>query len=121
MIIKGVVIKGKQRGKELGFPTANVSLRTGLPAGRQGIYISQTSIENALFPSLTFIGNAKTFGEKDVFAETYIFNFNKDIYGTEITVTLLKKIRENKKFDSVEELIKQMNKDKQEAEEYFKT
>lgn len=115
--ILGKVRKGKQRGRVLGFPTANVNLHKIIP---HGIYISKTRIKGVLFPSLTFIGNAKTFGESRVQAETFILNFDKQIYNQWILVQLIKKIRENKKFDSIQALRAQMEKDKKEAREYFK-
>ena len=105
-----------KRGKKLGFPTANVNLRKKIP---EGIYISKTKIENRKYPSLTFIGIAKTFNEKKFLAETYILDFQKNIYNKWISVSLLKKIRDNKKFNSAKELVVQMKKDEQEARKYF--
>ena len=115
-LISGKVIQGKKRGKELGYPTANIILQEEIP---QGIYISETLFDSKNYPSVTFIGNAVTFGEEEVFAETYILNFNQDIYNMEITVQLIKKIRENEKFDSVEELVKQIKEDVRLTQEYF--
>ena len=113
----GKVRKHNQRGKKLGFPTANTNLTQKIP---DGIYISKTKIQDRQYPSLTFVGEAKTFNEKRFHAETYILDFNQDIYGKWISVKLLKKIRDNKKFNSAEELIEQMKKDEQEARKYFK-
>ncbi|EKD84750.1 MAG: Riboflavin biosynthesis protein RibF [uncultured bacterium] len=113
----GKVRKHNQRGKKLGFPTANVNLRKKIP---EGIYISQTKIGQNLFPSLTFIGIARTFEEKNFRAETYILDFEKNIYDKWISVKLIKKIRDNKKFSSIPELIAQMEKDEQVARKYFK-
>jgi riboflavin kinase/FMN adenylyltransferase len=112
----GIVIHGNKRGRLLNFPTANVPLSIHIP---EGIYISETSIMLETYHSLTFIGNAKTFDEHIYQSETYILNFDEDIYEKEITVTLLKKLRGNKKFDSQEELITQMEQDKKAAEKYF--
>lgn len=106
----GKVRKHSQRGRKLGFPTANVNLSKKIP---EGIYLSETKVAGAIFPSLTFIGDAKT-------AETYILDFKKDIYNQWIAVELIKKIRENKKFKFVRDLIKQMQKDEKEARKYFK-
>lgn len=117
LIIKGIVVKGKQRGKELGFPTANIPLAQSI--NDEGIYISQTEIDGAHFPSLTFIGSAKTFNETDAKAETYILDFDQDLYGKEITVELLTKIRDNQKFNSVEELQKAMRKDLDATKKHF--
>lgn len=117
-IFWGKVIKGKKRGKSLGFPTANVKLHKAIA---DGIYISLATVDRHSHPALTFIGAAKTFREKDVKAETYLFSFKKDIYGKRITVRLLEKIRENENFESVKELVKQMENDKRIAIRYFKT
>lgn len=112
----GKVRKHNQRGKKLGFPTANVNLNKNIP---EGIYISKTKLEGKIYPSITFIGKVKTFNEQKFQSETYILDFKKDIYDKWITVELLKKIRENKKFNSAEELITQMKKDEEITRKYF--
>ncbi len=112
----GKVRTHSKRGKKLGFPTANINLRKNIP---EGVYISRTRMQDKQYSSLTFIGIAKTFGEKKFHAETYILDFNQNIYGEWISVKLLKKIRGNKKFSSAEELIDQMKQDEQEARKYF--
>lgn len=112
----GKVRQHNQRGRELGFPTANINLTQKIP---EGIYISKTKIENSFYPSLTFIGIAKTFNEKRFHAETYILDFKENIYGKWISVELIKKIRENMKFNSADDLIKQMKKDEMKARQYF--
>ena len=113
----GKIRKHNQRGKKLGFPTANVNLAKNIP---EGIYISKTKIAEKIYPSVTFIGQVKTFNEKKFHSETYILDFGKNIYSKWITVNLLKKIRENKKFSSAQELIAQMKKDEEIARKYFK-
>lgn len=112
----GKVRKHNQRGQELGFPTANVSLHQDIP---EGIYISITKIKKIKYPSVTFIGTVKTFNETYFHAETYILEFNKNIYEQWIKVKLLKKLRGNKKFKKMGDLVKQMKKDEQEARKYF--
>ncbi len=113
----GKVRKHNQRGRKLGFPTANVNLSNQIP---EGIYISQTKIKKQEYLSLTFIGAAKTFNESQSRAETYILDFNDSIYDQWISVKLIKKIRDNQKFQSADSLIKQMEKDEKEARKYFK-
>ncbi|HSD99034.1 MAG TPA: riboflavin kinase [Patescibacteria group bacterium] len=118
-VFRGKVVKGKSRGKDLGFPTANIAVHQKI---EEGIYLgkSQTSKPKSQdLPSLIFIGSAKTFGEKDYKAEVYILDFKGDLYGKYITVHVLKKIRDNKKFDSQEELIEQMEKDLEVAKKFF--
>lgn len=113
----GKVRTHNRRGKRLGFPTANVNLRKKIP---EGIYTSYVKISGKVYPSITFIGSAKTFKESRFQSETYILDFNLDIYGKWISVELLKKIRGNKKFNSANDLINQMKKDEKIARNYFK-
>lgn len=113
----GKVKVGKKRGKFLGYPTVNVALTKKIP---EGIYISQTKIGNKFYPSTTFIGAAITFSEKNFQAETYIIDFDKSLYNKWISVKLLKKIRNNIKFESSEKLVKQMEKDVAITKNYFK-
>lgn len=115
--IQGIVQRGHQRGKKFGFPTMNFPITEQLP---EGIYLSYITVEGEKYNALTFIGIAKTFDETTYQAETYVFDFNQDVYGKTVSVELLKKLRDNQKFDSEEELIKQMEKDKKQAEEFFK-
>lgn len=112
----GKVRKHNQRGIKLGFPTANVNLSKAIP---EGVYISKTRVDGVKHNSLTFIGRVKTFNETKFQAETYILDFNKNIYGKWITVSLLKKIRGNKKFNSAKELIAQMKEDEKIARQHF--
>lgn len=116
MIIKGIVQKGQQRGKSLGFPTANVPLTQAIP---EGIYLAEVTLAEKQYPALTFIGAAKTFDQTEVLSETYILDFQQDIYGQEMTITLLQKLRDNEKFTTVEALIQQMKADEQAAKKYF--
>ena len=116
IVLWGKVKKGSKRGKLLGFPTANFSLHKNIS---QGIYVSQTKFLGKVYQSVTFIGNATTFGEDEVKAETYILNFNKNLYGKFITVKLLKKLRGNKKFKSEKDLIRQIKKDIESTMKYF--
>ncbi len=112
----GTVIEGKKRGKSLGYPTANVALDKPIS---QGIYISEIVIDDVRYPALTFIGDARTFGDQEVLSETYVLSFDQDIYGKQVNISLLKKIRENMKFESAEKLVEQMKQDEEEAQEYF--
>lgn len=112
----GKVVRGKGRGKPMGFPTINIRLHSKIP---EGVYVSETKIKNTVYKSVSFVGAAKTFGEKDVFGETFVFDFKMDIYGEWVSVSLLKKLRENKKFSSEQELVKQMERDKAAAVKYF--
>lgn len=117
--ISGTIVTGAKRGKSLGYPTANMSLSKAIV--EDGIYISRVSIggEALWHEAITFVGASKTFGETDKKAETYIFDFDQSIYGETLRVKLLKKIRPNQQFESVEDLVNQITKDVKQAREYF--
>ena len=104
----GKVIGGHKRGKDLGYPTANVRLHKRIP---EGIYAAEVRIGNATYHSATFIGSAKTFGENEYKSESFMLDFNASVYSTWITVRLYKKLRDNQAFNSAAALIQQMEKD----------
>lgn len=109
------VVKGLRNGNKLGFPTANI-----LPAGNKiipysGVYATKTIIDGSIYNSITNIGNNPTFNAQNITIETYIIDFNRDIYDKEITIQFIDYIRQEKKFESVEDLKSQMNKDLQDA------
>ena len=111
----GTVISGDKRGRLLGYPTANIKLDDNdklLPG--LGIYAAEVIIDNRKFASLLSIGKRPTFYDNgEIVPEVYIYNFNKNIYDKKITVNVLEKIRKEEKFSSPEELINQMNKDRE--------
>lgn len=105
---KGKVRSGDKRGRILGFPTANINLHKNIP---DGVYISDVILKSKKYKAATFVGAAETFGKKDKKIESYILDFDKDIYGEWMTVKFYKKIRGNKKFKNERELIEQIKKD----------
>lgn len=118
--VKGLVEKGKGIGRDLGFPTANISTKSYLVFPKKGVYITKVKIEGCIYSSLTNIGNNPTFGDNDdISIETFILDFDKDIYGKEIEVFFIKKIRNEKKFSTVEELVAEMKKDLLKTKNYF--
>jgi len=116
-LIRGKVRSGAKRGKSLGFPTANILLHQKIP---EGIYASIVTIKEKAYYAATFIGGAKTFDEKVAKCESYILDFKQEIYGEWISVKLLKKLRNNKKFSSVKLLIKQIKKDILNTRKFFR-
>lgn len=106
----GTVIVGEQRGRTLGFPTANLgNVRTILP--KQGIYATATWIEGKRYGSTTHIGTNPTFGVFLPKIEVFVHDFNEDIYGKQIAVDFLAFLREPVRFDSAEALVSQMRED----------
>lgn len=118
---KGNVVRGDGRGKNLGFPTANLSIENEdklVPA--KGIYASECIIDGEKYYGLLSLGSRPTFHSNgDIIPEFYIFDFNKDIYGKVLEVNLVHKIRDEEKFNSVEELISRMKVDEETGKEIF--
>ena len=109
--LRGHVVAGAGRGAALGFPTANLepNPQQALPA--DGVYASWAGITGKDFLSLTNIGTKPTFGDKRRAVEIYIVDYHGDLYGHEIQVEFVERLRSEKKFNSVEELKKQMAED----------
>ncbi len=111
----GTVVKGDKRGRELGFPTANIRLEDEhklLPA--LGVYAVEFIVENKKFSGLLSVGKRPTFYEDGVvIPEVFIYDFDKDIYGKFVTVNIIEMIRGEIKYNSAGDLIEQMNKDKE--------
>lgn len=112
---EGVVVPGDKRGRELGFPTANMLIENEdklLPA--TGIYAVQCIVEDKKYNALLNIGSRPTFHEAgEIIPEVYIIDFNKQIYNQTVRVNVVERIRGEEKFSSAEELVKQMKKDKE--------
>jgi riboflavin kinase/FMN adenylyltransferase len=114
----GKVIKCKQLGRQLGFPTANLEVVDNICI-RNGVYVSVTTIDGVKYKSVSSIGKNPTVQDKKRKLETHIFDFDKDIYGEEIYVELIDFIRGENKFNSIEELKKRVYLDMDIAKKYF--
>lgn len=118
--IKGIVVKGRQLGRTINFPTANLKMDFPyLLPQMNGVYLTKTFVLGKMYKSLTNIGYNPTVSENNDkrFIETYILDFDKDIYDEEIEIYFYKSLREEKKFNSFDELKEQLQKDKKLAEE----
>ena len=117
----GKVVNGKQLGGKIGFPTANidvVEIYKLIP--KTGVYIVKSSIENKIVYGMMNIGNRPTINGTHQTIEVHFFDFNQDIYEKELTIELLYFLREEQKFDSVNDLIIQLEKDKKISLNYIK-
>lgn len=113
--ITGIVLRGRQLGRTLGYPTANQKLHEQQQDIADGVYVSRTAIEGEWHGSLTFIGAPETFEDSARKVETFIFDFDRDIYDMTIEVDLLDFQRPSVKFNSAEELIDAMHADEAQA------
>lgn len=110
-IVVGKVINGRKVGKKIGFPTANINLDKSKEKLASGVYYTNTILDGVSLRSVTNVGQHPTFNDCNFNIETHILFFNQDIYGKEITIEFLSRIRDIKKFESVEELVIQLKKD----------
>jgi riboflavin kinase / FMN adenylyltransferase len=110
--VGGSVDKGDHRGRDLGYPTANLQLPDRLIVPADGIYVGLVSIDDfhisGELPALVYIGTRPTFGSSQRIIEVFLLDFEADLYGKHVTVDLLDRIRGDKRFDSAEELVEQM-------------
>ena len=109
--LQGRVVPGVGRGIKLGFPTANLEIEAEHALPADGVYVSQAHIDNQTYPSVTNIGRRPTFGSKERTIEVYLLDYDRDLYGRELEIDILERLRGEKKFDSAEELKKQIAQD----------
>lgn len=118
--IEGQIIRGEQRGRTIGFPTANLKPKNRV-VPRYGVYATATLIEGVWRRGITNVGVRPTFaGDGEPSIETYIFDFDGDLYGDVLRVRFLHRIRDERKFGGIEELKAQIERDSTRALNYFK-
>ncbi|HXH74004.1 MAG TPA: bifunctional riboflavin kinase/FAD synthetase [Bacteriovoracaceae bacterium] len=119
--LEGLVIKGEGRGKKIGFPTANVQVSQDLIVPHKGVYVTRTIYNGMTYESVTNIGNNPTFKSgNQLHIETNLFDFDVDIYGEVLDIQFVHKIRDERKFPSVNELIEQIRLDVAFAKDYLR-
>jgi riboflavin kinase/FMN adenylyltransferase len=110
--LSGEVVHGKKLGRTMGFPTANLKYNENFILPKIGVYYSNIKVNNNIYKGITSVGNNPTVKGTDLTVETYILDFKQEIYGEQIDIRFIKKIRDEKKFNSLEELKDQLLKDK---------
>jgi len=108
--ITGIVVKGDGRGKGLGFPTANIAPKHAIIPS-DGVYAVRLSVRDRLYDGIANIGMRPTFNKKVLAIEVHVFDFDEDIYGEDISLYFIRKIREEKKFKNVDALVGQIRSD----------
>lgn len=106
--VEGEVVVGNRLGKKIGFPTSNLNLDENMVSPPNGVYMTQCFYDGVCYPSITNVGNKPTIGTYGRNVETHIFNFDKELYGKVIKVEFLEKLRDEKKFESIEALSKEI-------------
>ncbi len=118
--IAGLVTKGQQLGRKLGFPTMNIKVDEEKLLPPKGVYVIQVEIGDKLHNGVANIGVRPTvLEESELVVESHVFDYDEDAYGTEIKVYFLHLIRTERRFNGVEELKKQVHQDMEEARGYF--
>lgn len=118
--LEGVVVKGEGRGKKIGFPTANIQVSPDLIVPQKGVYVTRTIYKGMTYQSVTNIGNNPTFKDgNQLHIETNLFDFNMDIYGEVLDIQFLHKLRDERKFPTVNDLIVQIKLDVEAAKKFL--
>ena len=118
--ISGTVVHGNAIGRTMGFPTANICVDENRIMPSEGVYATVTEYEGKIYPSVTNYGGKPTFKDNKILLETNIFDFEGDLYGKNISVCFLEKLRNVVGFSSKEELKNQLKADKNKSLEIFK-
>jgi len=119
--IRALVVKGHRIGRILGFPTANLDVDF-LTLPKQGVYAAFATIDDTKYNAIMYVGTRPTFDDNlaDLVCEVYIMGFSDDLYGKKLTVHPIKRIREDIKFNSTDELKKQISADVNKSFEILK-
>ena len=114
--LEGKVITSEKRGRVLGFPTANLDIKPQQALPENGIYATIAQVEGGHFPSATNVGIRPTFGTGEEMVETHLLNYKGNLYGKDMRVEFVQKLRDEERFSSSEELKTQIEKDIREVE-----
>lgn len=115
MVIKGEVIRGAQLGRKMGFPTANIDAQ-GLTEIENGVYASEVEYDGCRYAAMSNIGLRPSVDGTTRLLETHLFGFEGDLYGKQIEVRLVRKIRDERRFASIDELQAQLQRDAEECQ-----
>jgi riboflavin kinase/FMN adenylyltransferase len=120
--LTGIVVEGNKIGRKIGFPTANIEVDDKyklIAAG--GVYACKVEYSGKMYNGMGNIGTRPTIGINGLVTEVHIFDFNKEIYGEEITIYFIDRIRDEREFESLEELKKQLFRDRETVSELLKS
>lgn len=116
--IGGRVIEGNHIGRTIGFPTCNITVDETMVAPANGVYVTNCRVDGQLHPSITNVGSKPTIGMYHKNVETHLLDFSGNLYGREIRVEFLKKLRDERKFENVEALAEEIQRNCRTAREY---
>ena len=113
--LRGLVVAGDGRGKTIGFPTANLSLSDEMAVPARGVYAARVEVGNRSVPGVVNVGVRPTFGGEVLTVEVHLLGFDDDLYGHTLGVEFKYRLRDEKQFSGVDELVVQITKDTEEA------
>ncbi len=119
--VRGPVVKGHERGRTIGFPTANIAVTPDRALPAYGVYVTRARLGDRVFASATNVGINPTFDDKRPSVETYILDFEGDLYGRELRIEVLHRLRGEVKFDGIPALTAAIAADVQATRDYFAT
>ena len=120
-MLNGLVVNGKQLGGKIGYPTANIDVQEAYKLiPKTGVYVVQSTIENKTTFGMMNIGSRPTVDGNHQTIEVHFFDFNQDLYGKHLTISLLYFLRDEHKFDAISSLVLQLKKDEETARNYIK-
>lgn len=117
--LEGAVVRGKSRGREIGFPTANISIEKKQILPKEGVYATYVSIEGNTYIGATSIGKNPTFSAENVSVETFILDYDGNLYDKKIGIAFVKSIREQIRFNNIDDLKNQMRLDVENVKKYL--
>ena len=116
--LRGPVVRGFERGRTIGFPTANIAVSADRVLPALGVYVTLAYLGEACYPAVTNIGTRPTFDDGRPSIETHVLDFEGDLYGRELKIELLHRLRGEARFDGVEALVAQIRRDAAEARQF---
>ncbi|MGE3855950.1 MAG: bifunctional riboflavin kinase/FAD synthetase [Dehalococcoidia bacterium] len=117
--IRGPVLHGEQRGRQMGFPTLNVGVSPDRALPPHGVYVTRALVDDREYRAVTNIGTRPTFDGRTTTVETHLLDFEGDLYGHVVTIELVRMLRGERKFDGLEALRAQIAQDAQQARAWF--
>jgi riboflavin kinase/FMN adenylyltransferase len=112
-------VRGEERGQKIGFPTANIAVAPDLAIPKFGVYVTRAYLGESAYGAVTNIGERPTFGASRPTIETHMFDFEGVTYERELRIELLHRLRDEQRFNGVDELVAQIRRDVEAGRAYF--
>jgi riboflavin kinase/FMN adenylyltransferase len=109
--LAGEVVQGARRGHQLGIPTANLAVRPEQAVPADGVYAVYAILGEERYPGVANVGVRPSFDNGERIVETHILDFDEDIYGVDLVVEFVERLRDERRFDNVDELVSQIHRD----------